>query len=147
MVKTYEIDPENLRPGVIDDLEAVERVWWLSDGASANGNAEDSEHGPDHVDVLDVLRTTTHAVRTVRNYLVTLPDDSIVTPIQPQFRPNQLSSAPIPRRQASQPDLAAAGAHHAPVTGWHDGLRCGACLGTPVHTCGHRCAGDRHAPA
>ncbi|KAI0804662.1 hypothetical protein BC629DRAFT_1488770 [Irpex lacteus] len=110
-VKTYEIDPENLRPSVIEDISAVEQIWWLGSGAppqdllsviDARGKTQD----PEHVDVLDVLRTTTHAVRSVRNYLLTLPDDS-ATPVQPQFRSKVTPSRqPIPRRQASQPDLA-----------------------------------------
>lgn len=113
-VKTYELDPENLRPTVIEDLTAVETAWWLDDviqpdrlsvqDAHGNGNS----HDPEHVDVLEVLRTTTLAVRSVRNYLLSLPDDSSTTPVQPrgQFRPNSLSSTPLPKRQVSQPDSA-----------------------------------------
>ncbi|PSR77736.1 hypothetical protein PHLCEN_2v7720 [Hermanssonia centrifuga] len=111
-IKTYEIDPENLRPTVIEDLGAVEQAWWLTgiqEPSLLNANDTRSKsHEADRVDVLDLLRTTTHAVRSVRNYLLSLPDDS-TTPVnrKPQFRPNQLSSSPLPKRQASQPDSAA----------------------------------------
>ena len=44
------------------------------------------------------------AVRSVRNYLVSLPDDSSVPQNRPHFRPNTLSSAPLPKRQVSQPN-------------------------------------------
>lgn len=109
-VKTYEIDPENLRPSVIEDVSAVEHVWWLGSTPPQSLLSVDDARGkpydPEHVDVLDMLRTTTHAVRSVRNYLLTLPDDS-ATPVQPQFRSSVTPSRqPIPRRQASQPDLA-----------------------------------------
>jgi hypothetical protein len=109
-VKTYEIDPENLRYPVIEDIAAVEQVWWLGDGPKVDfltvDDTRGKSHDPEHVDVLDMLRTTTHAVRSVRNYLLTLPDDS-AAPVQPQFRSTITPSRQlIPRRQASQPDLA-----------------------------------------
>ncbi|KIP07844.1 hypothetical protein PHLGIDRAFT_70384 [Phlebiopsis gigantea 11061_1 CR5-6] len=109
-VKTYEIDPENLRPSVIEDLGAVEQAWWLSGVEQADLlSVPDAQggKGTTHVDVLDVLRTTTHAVRSVRNYLLSLPDDG-PTPVKPQFqfRTSVLSAPPPPRRQASQPDSA-----------------------------------------
>ena len=94
-VKTYEIDPENLRPRVVEDLGAVEEVWWLL--GSESFTPGDEAQGAEPVDVLDVMRTTTHAVRSVRNYLMSLPDDS-VSPVQMRFRPSLLSSSPVPRR-------------------------------------------------
>jgi hypothetical protein len=110
-VKTYDVDPENLRPSVVEDLTAVERAWWLA-GVEQTGllSAQDAhrdEDGAEHVDVLDVLRTTTHAVRTVRNYLLSLPDDG-PTPVRPhfKFRPSTMSTPPVPRRQVSLPDSA-----------------------------------------
>ncbi|KAI0338691.1 hypothetical protein BDW22DRAFT_1415373 [Trametopsis cervina] len=108
-VKTYEVDPENLRPPLIDDLAAVESAWWLGE-TSQHGllsvDARGKSTDPDAIDVLDVLRTTTHAVRSVRNYLLSLPDDS-TTPVQKNFRSSlPLSRTLVPRRQASQPDLA-----------------------------------------
>lgn len=114
-VKTYEIDPESLRPSVIEDLTLVEHAWWL-DGVqqpnmlSAQDALKDGAGSNEHVDVLDVLRTTTHAVRSVRNYILSLPDDG-PTPVKRDFYfrpPNMtMSGAPLPRRQASQPDSAA----------------------------------------
>ncbi|KAI0683844.1 hypothetical protein BC835DRAFT_1422907 [Cytidiella melzeri] len=108
-VKTYEIDPENLRPSVIEDVAAVEQAWWLGSAPQQDllsvDDVRGKNHDPDRVDVLDVLRTTTHAVRSVRNYLLSLPDDS-ATPVQTQFRSKVTpSKQPIPRRQASQPIL------------------------------------------
>ena len=35
-VKTYDVDPENLRPSVIEDLTLVEHAWWL-DGVQQSG--------------------------------------------------------------------------------------------------------------
>ena len=111
-VKTYDVDPENLRPSVIEDLTAVEQSWWLNGVEQTNmlsvQDAHKTSDGAEHVDVLDVLRTTTHAVRSVRNYLLTLPDDG-PTPIKRdfQFRPPTMSSPPVPRRQVSLPDSAA----------------------------------------
>lgn len=104
--RSYEIDPENLRPGVIEDLAAVEQAWLLNgtefrsllgvEGSSSKASA-------DTIDVLELLKTTTHAVRSVRNYLVSLPDDPF-SPQKPNFR--ALQSVPPLRRQASQPNLA-----------------------------------------
>ena len=109
-VKTYEVDPENLRPSVIEDLGAVEHAWWLSGVEQTDHLSVHDAHGERNangVDVLDVLRTTTHAVRSVRNYLLSLPDDG-PTPVRPQFqfRAQALSSSPLPKRQVSQPDSA-----------------------------------------
>ncbi|KAF9025635.1 hypothetical protein BDZ89DRAFT_1068125 [Hymenopellis radicata] len=70
-VKTYETDPESLLPGVVDDLNAVARAW-SADETSA-------------FDVLMVLKLTTNAVRSVRNYVVSLPDESAGT-IRAQYR-------------------------------------------------------------
>ena len=107
-VKTFETDPENLRPGVIEDLSAV-AVGWRLDGELHTAEDQDptllgtgSKSG-EHLDVLDLLKTTTRAVRTVRNYLVSLPDDSATPMLQTYFRPQSL---PPPRRRVSQPDAA-----------------------------------------
>ncbi|CAL1702604.1 unnamed protein product [Somion occarium] len=104
--KTYETDPENLRPGVVDDLSAVEKAWFPN-GAdqpellSISGSSKSTSS----VDILDMLKTTTHAVRSVRNYLLSLPDDSF-SPQQSQFRAQALPTLKPLRRQASQPNLA-----------------------------------------
>ncbi|GJE95929.1 hypothetical protein PsYK624_121210 [Phanerochaete sordida] len=111
-VKTYDVDPENLRPSVIEDLSLVEHAWWLdgvqqSNMLSVQDARKDEGGGDEQVDVLDVLRTTTHAVRSVRNYLLSLPDDG-PTPVKRDFAfrpPNMtMSGAPLPRRLVSQPD-------------------------------------------
>ncbi|PCH34778.1 hypothetical protein WOLCODRAFT_139572 [Wolfiporia cocos MD-104 SS10] len=102
-VKTYETDAEHLRPGVIDDLNAVAAGWNLDGGHSAQdpGLLGAGEKG--HLDVLELLKTTTRAVRSVRNYLVSLPDESATPMLQTYFRPQSLPSAPPPRR-ATHPD-------------------------------------------
>ncbi|KAI0922456.1 hypothetical protein AcW1_003271 [Taiwanofungus camphoratus] len=107
-VKTYETDPENLRPGVIDDLSAVVGGWNL-DGEHHTQDPNllgVGESGKDHVDVLDLLKITTRAVRSVRNYLVSLPDESATPMLQTHFRPQSLQSLPPPKRRVSQPDSA-----------------------------------------
>ncbi|EUC61611.1 hypothetical protein RSOL_401310, partial [Rhizoctonia solani AG-3 Rhs1AP] len=63
--KTYHLDPAQLKPGVIRDLKAVEQAWKIT--------AENEEHPK--IDVLDTLHITTHAIRSVRDYVVALPDD------------------------------------------------------------------------
>ncbi|KAF7986870.1 hypothetical protein HWV62_12608 [Athelia sp. TMB] len=68
-VKAPETDPATLLPGVIADLRGVAQVWGI------DVHAENMEEGAT-VDVLDVLKTTTRAVRAVRNYVLSLPDDT-----------------------------------------------------------------------
>ncbi|KAF9005197.1 hypothetical protein BDQ17DRAFT_1354009 [Cyathus striatus] len=99
-VKTSEIDPETLLPGVIDDLISVTSAWRVDDEISAVQPAPGT-----HIDILDVLKTTTRAVRSIRNYVVSLPDESAVT-IRAQFRPKNLgpsTSRPSTSSQARQP--------------------------------------------
>lgn len=83
-VKTYEVDPESLLPGVIEDVTAVAYAWKLN--SSSKPDPPNLE-GP--FDVLEVLKTTTRAVRSTRNYLLSLPDESATT-IRAQFRPRSL---------------------------------------------------------
>lgn len=92
-VKTYEMDPETLLPGVIDDLSDVAFAWRIdqvvapphppADRLGVAGSAP-----PDSLDVLTVLKTTTRAIRSVRNYLLSLPDESAGT-IREHFRSRQ----------------------------------------------------------
>ncbi|KAH9895872.1 hypothetical protein C8Q73DRAFT_689839 [Cubamyces lactineus] len=107
-VKTFETDPENLRPGVIEDLISVASGWNLDPRQQAAEQDPNllgvGEKTKTTVDVLDLLKSTTRAVRSVRNYLVSLPDDSQVPQTRPQFRPQTLSSSPLPKRQVSQPN-------------------------------------------
>lgn len=109
-IKTFETDPESLRPGVIEDLNAVAVGWYLdgelhSEDQDPNFLGTGSKAG-ERLDVLDLLKMTTRAVRSVRNYLVSLPDDSATPMLQTYFRPQSLSSVPPPRRRVSQPDAA-----------------------------------------
>ncbi|KAF8530084.1 hypothetical protein BU17DRAFT_36181 [Hysterangium stoloniferum] len=92
-VKTYQVDPDVLKPGVIEDLEAVERAWSLSETESKPRDPDLLGAGsPSTFDVLSVLKTTTRTIRSVRNYLVSLPDDYTTTHItHSQFRPSTLS--------------------------------------------------------
>lgn len=71
-VKTHEVDPESLLPGVIDDLISVAQAWKLDRNAVQSG--QPTLNLP--FDVLEVLKTTTRAIRSTRNYLLSLPDDS-----------------------------------------------------------------------
>ncbi|KAH9929209.1 uncharacterized protein B0H18DRAFT_1117557 [Fomitopsis serialis] len=108
-VKTFETDSESLRPGVIEDLSAVAAGWQLDGGIHIDQDPNLLGAGGksgEHLDVLDLLKTTTRAVRSVRNYLVSLPDDSPTPMLQTYFRPQSLPSAPLPRRRVSQPDAA-----------------------------------------
>jgi hypothetical protein len=112
-VKTFEVDPENLRPGVTQDLTVVEDVWRLR--ADGNAQAPDpsllSVHaypggGLGGFDVLRALKVTTHAIRSVRNYLLSLPDEYGISRSQHRqgFRPASLStSEPQKRRVSSSP--------------------------------------------
>jgi hypothetical protein len=108
-VKTFEVDPENLRPGVTQDLTVVEEVWRLrtDDNAQAPDPSLLSAHPhPGSVGAFDVLRAlkvTTHAIRSVRNYLLSLPDEYGVSRSQPRqtFRPASLSTSEPQKRRVS----------------------------------------------
>jgi len=56
-------------------------------GASASGGGG--------FDVLRALKVTTHAIRSVRNYLLSLPDEQGISRSQPRqdFRPSSLSTS------------------------------------------------------
>lgn len=78
-VKSYDIDPDSLLPGVCEGLSSVARAWSLDQAAHTSTP-------PSYpVDVLDVLKATTRAIRSVRNYLLSLPDESAGT-IRANFR-------------------------------------------------------------
>ncbi|KDQ52481.1 hypothetical protein JAAARDRAFT_184027 [Jaapia argillacea MUCL 33604] len=107
-VKTYETDPYTLRLGVIDDLSSVSRAWNFDDTQPSHSDdrallgvgSPPKGSTPSNFDVLGVLKNTTHLVRSVRNYLVSLPDDSIGR-IRDEFRPRATPSKPIVKRQSS----------------------------------------------
>ncbi|KAL5638979.1 hypothetical protein ACGC1H_003375 [Rhizoctonia solani] len=65
--RTYHLDPAQLKPGVIRDLKAVEQAWKIRPESEGDVASK--------FDVLDTLRITTHAIRSVRDYVVALPDD------------------------------------------------------------------------
>ncbi|KAF9467620.1 hypothetical protein BDZ94DRAFT_1248563 [Collybia nuda] len=100
-VKTYETDPESLLPGVVEDLAAVSDAWLLSQGGERKTDAP--------IDVLAVLKITTRAIRSIRNYLLSLPDESAGT-IRAHFRPKILGPgkpqhhSSTPASSSSQPD-------------------------------------------
>lgn len=119
LTKSYETDPETLLPGMVDDLTAVVHAWHLDQDHAArpteNGGslltAGDAGSPPRSTfDVLGVLKITTSAIRSVRNYVLSLPDESTGT-IRAQFRSRSLGpsrSRPtlsVPQSSASsQPD-------------------------------------------
>nr|GAT54399.1 predicted protein [Mycena chlorophos] len=95
-VKNFEMDPESLLPGVIDDLSDVAFVWRIDQPLPPHGSPDRlgvaDAKPPDAVEVLTILKTTTRAIRTVRNYLLSLPDESAGT-IRAQFRSRHLPSS------------------------------------------------------
>jgi hypothetical protein len=99
-VKTFEVDPENLRPGVTRDLTAVENVW-RENTSSPNPHAPPG--GGDGFNVLSTLTVTTRAIRSVRNYLLSLPDEYGISRSQPRqgFRPASLSTSEPQKRRVS----------------------------------------------
>ncbi|KAF5391104.1 hypothetical protein D9757_003173 [Collybiopsis confluens] len=83
-IKSKEIDLETLLPGVVDDLAAVSRAWCI--------DLDPSQYSQDSpIDVLDVLQTTTRAIRSTRNYLLAQPDESAGI-IREHYRDNRLGS-------------------------------------------------------
>ncbi|KAL0574551.1 hypothetical protein V5O48_007414 [Marasmius crinis-equi] len=91
VLKTYETDPESLKPGLIEDLILVSRVWRLEPDQARPTNQ--GERGMDHhFDVLGALQATTRAIRSVRNYVVSLPFESVGS-IGELFRSSRLSAA------------------------------------------------------
>ena len=63
---------------------------------SANGHAT-----PNSFDVLCALKVTTHAIRSVRNYLLSLPDEHGHTQPRQGFRPTSLSTSEPQKRRVS----------------------------------------------
>jgi hypothetical protein len=59
--RSTHIDPGVLLPGLVDDLEDVHNAW-------------NNEQGV--IDVLELLKKSTKAVRSVRNYILALPSES-----------------------------------------------------------------------
>ncbi|KAJ7764920.1 hypothetical protein B0H16DRAFT_1687640 [Mycena metata] len=123
-VKTFEMDPESLLPGVIDDLSDVAFAWQIDQTvappahAAADRLSVAGSGRTDSLDVLTVLKTTTRAIRSVRNYLLSLPDESAGT-IRAHFRSRQAPGSfrplpPIPSGLSSSSSLSdLRGAAHA----------------------------------
>ncbi|KAG1764427.1 hypothetical protein EDD22DRAFT_776007 [Suillus occidentalis] len=106
-VKTYETDPEVFLPGVVEDLMAVADAWGLSSSKNDSPRRDPELLSPhasnilrDHLDILNLLKITTRAIRSVRNYVITLPDDSAGT-LRSQYRNKVAASPPHPKRSTS----------------------------------------------
>lgn len=96
-VKTYQTDPEAFLPGVVADLTSVTCAWDIH-------HTRDSTHLPSTprvIDVLSTLKTTTHAIRSVRNYVIALPDESAGS-LSTQYKNKVSASAPVPKRNSAQ---------------------------------------------
>ncbi|KAF9444316.1 hypothetical protein P691DRAFT_807536 [Macrolepiota fuliginosa MF-IS2] len=94
-VKSDEIDPDSLLPGVCEDLSSVAHAWQLDRATDSSAQL---------VDILDALKATTRAIRSVRNYLLSLPDESAGT-IRANFRaavlgPGRPHTSSIPRNRS-----------------------------------------------
>ncbi|KAF8346258.1 hypothetical protein F5887DRAFT_960983 [Amanita rubescens] len=126
--KTYETDPDSLLPGVVDDLNAVTRAWNLDNDDLPPHSAYTQQSFPSEnrpivtisdpssstpVDVLELLKTTTRAIRSTRNYLVSLPDDSVLSPVHSRahLRPMVLGPGGTPSKQNRHNTLSGHEAH------------------------------------
>lgn len=76
-IKSHEIDPDSLLPGVCEDLSSVAHAWHIDQNTQATPSQP--------IDILEVLKATTRTIRSVRNYLLSLPDESAGT-IRANFR-------------------------------------------------------------
>ena len=123
-VKSYETDPDELLPVLVKDLEAISDVWALGTSdqrveqtpvAESSSAAHLESPTPaaravmlSSLDILAVLRSTTTAIRSVRNYLVVLPDDydySSSPPnifLSPSLSPRN-NPVPLPRQSSDTP--------------------------------------------
>ncbi|KAF9221150.1 hypothetical protein BS17DRAFT_738268 [Gyrodon lividus] len=113
-VKTYETDPQAFLPGVVEDLAAVTHVWNIQSNTSDMNNnptldpthlslsPTSSPSTPHRIDVLSVLKITTHVIRSVRNYVIALPDESAGT-LRVQYRNKVAASSPVPKRNTALP--------------------------------------------
>lgn len=93
-VRSYDIDPESLLPGVCEDLSLVAEAW------SIGKATRPTILPPQPIDILDILKVTTRAIRSVRNYLLSLPDESAGT-LRANFRATHLGPG---KPTASQKD-------------------------------------------
>lgn len=98
---------------MVDDLTAVISAWGIEPRAAGNGHhhqdpdllsvdGKGKGKATSSFEVLSVLKTTTKAIRSIRNYVLSLPDDSAGT-IRSQYRSNLIpSGAPVPKKNPSQ---------------------------------------------
>jgi len=110
--KDYKVDPEELLPGLVNDLERASAAWALgsseqrlhdsplSGPSTSAGDIDPSGpagtiSNPGNFDVLSALKTATNAIRSVRNYLVALPDEAAAAHPTAAFRPKTLSHRPV----------------------------------------------------
>lgn len=100
-VRTYQTDPEAFLPGVVEDLTAVTHAWGIHSTRDSHLDPNNPMPSPRVIDVLDILKTTTHAIRSVRNYVIALPDESAGT-LRTQYRNKVAASTPIPKRNLAQ---------------------------------------------
>lgn len=113
--KTYETDPDAFLPGVVEDLVAVTYVWGIQGStekpdpsyARLSSTSPTSSPSPSPsvskcVDVLNVLQTTTRAIRSVRNYVIALPDESAGT-LRSQYRNRIATGDPVKRHKSKSP--------------------------------------------
>ncbi|KIO26929.1 hypothetical protein M407DRAFT_23865 [Tulasnella calospora MUT 4182] len=83
-------DPDALKPGLIRDLEETEKAWSIGVDSKEKEKADSGpllltasnikKQAENSFEVLSVLQTTTRTIRSVRNYLVSLPDDQFLQP-------------------------------------------------------------------
>ncbi|KAL4066372.1 hypothetical protein V8B97DRAFT_1981179 [Scleroderma yunnanense] len=113
--KTFETDPDAFLPGVVEDLAAITRVWgidnWTSrselfrdhtTAPSSSASPSPPSSAPNYIDVLSLLQTTTRAIRSVRNYVIALPDESAGT-LRIQYRNKTAAGDPIKRHKSKSP--------------------------------------------
>ncbi|PFH53635.1 hypothetical protein AMATHDRAFT_79094 [Amanita thiersii Skay4041] len=120
VVVKHETDPESLLPGVVDVLNSVALAWQIDADDLSSSSVDlgenlrpiltitESNGGANPigtVDILGLLKTTTRAIRSARNYLLSLPpqDESPTTTTgstKQQFRPTSLGVAK-PKAQAN----------------------------------------------
>jgi len=121
-VKSYKTDPDEHLPELVNDLEAVSDIWALgtseqrveqtrvAESSSAAGSPTQASRAVmlSPLDILVVLKLTTAAVRSVRNYLVVLPEDHDYSPpplntlLSPSMSPRN-NPVPLPRQSGDTP--------------------------------------------
>ncbi|KAI5832635.1 hypothetical protein K523DRAFT_234704 [Schizophyllum commune Tattone D] len=89
-VLKFETDPDSLLPGVVEDLNAVSHSWAINETPPTTP-----------FDVLSALKITTRAVRAIRNYVLSLPDESAGT-LRAQYRSKQLGPGAIKQKDLSR---------------------------------------------